>query len=292
MTKNKAVWLAQLLFRRGRLSREEIFSAWADVDEKGQRTAPSTFYDNRNQLFSRYGIRLRSDHGYYSLDIGGGRERDFLETLLRSEGEGGAPSAIGGRQPAGFDKVAPIARAIEDGMAIGMIYAPYDKPRYSTTFSPYCLRLFRSRLYSVGFSSRHDGLRTFALDRIASLRPSSAPPHRRGNFDPRRYFAHSFGIYGGMDLKSEHIVLLADARSAAFLRSLPLHPSQSETKLPAPEGRYVSTFTLDVSVTDDFVRELFYYASGIRVIAPATLARRITDEARAVLSAYADKPCQ
>ena len=217
MTKNKAVWLAQLLFRRGRLSREEIFSAWADVDEKGQRMAPSTFYDNRNQLFSRYGIRLRSDHGYYSLDIGGGRERDFLETLLRSEGEGGAPSAIGGRQPAGFDKVAPIARAIEDGMAIGMIYAPYDKPRYSTTFSPYCLRLFRSRLYSVGFSSRHDGLRTFALDRIASLRPSSAPPHRRGNFDPRRYFAHSFGIYGGMDLKSEHIVLLADARSASTM---------------------------------------------------------------------------
>ena len=35
MTKNKAVWLAQLLFRRGRLSREEIFSAWADGDEKG-----------------------------------------------------------------------------------------------------------------------------------------------------------------------------------------------------------------------------------------------------------------
>lgn len=287
MARNKAVWLAGLLFRRGHLSREEIFAAWADVDERGRRMAPSTFYDNRNLLLSRYGISIRSDHGLYSLDIGGSRERAFLESLLGSEEqEQSSAGIIAEQRPAGTEWVAELSRAMERSTAVEMRYAPFDKPEYSTTLSPYCLRVFRSRLYCVGYSSHHGSIRTFALDRIAALKPTSAPQHRRGDFNARRYFAHSFGIYGGDSLSVEHVVLLADERSAAFLRSLPLHSSQREQKPTATGERYTTAFSLDISVTDDFVRELLYYASGILVKSPRSLARRIEAEARAVAEAY------
>lgn len=82
MSRNKAIWIAKLLFRRGQLSREEILAAWASCDENAKPMAPSTFYDNRHLLWERYGINIRVSHGLYSLDLREGREQEFLNQLF------------------------------------------------------------------------------------------------------------------------------------------------------------------------------------------------------------------
>ena len=56
MSRNKAIWLARLLFRRGQLTKDEILDAWGRCDENARRMAPSTFYDNRHLLEERFGI--------------------------------------------------------------------------------------------------------------------------------------------------------------------------------------------------------------------------------------------
>ena len=180
-------------------------------------------------------------------------------------------------------------------------YEPFDKPGYTTALAPYCLRTFRGRCYVVGLSERHNGIRTFALDRIARARITERTFRTDSHFSAARYFANSFGAYGGMDLKAEHIVIDADTRAAAYLRTRPLHDSQREVcradsthrNKPAGEKRrqhsqetplkniyrdnntkeeeYPYRFEMDVAISADFVRELLYYGNEIRIAQPAAL---------------------
>lgn len=281
MSVNKAIWMAKLLYRRGRLSRRDILDAWAESDEGAQPMAVSTFYDNRHLLLERYGIRLRAEGGLYSLDIRDSREQEFLSRLL---GDGDGSPVAEAPLPTGYAHIATLSGAMERRTCVDAEYSPFDKPPFATRFAPYCLRVFRGRCYAVGFSSAHGAVRTLALDRITSLAPTSEPYPRAPLFDARQYFAGSFGVYGGDNLRVEHVVIDADRRNAAFIRSLPLHSSQRES--PSPSRAYPCRFELDVSVTADFVRELLYYGPGIRVAAPQELRDRIVAAAKAVLQSY------
>lgn len=287
MSRNKAIWLAKLLFRRGQLSRQEILDAWATWDEEGQAMASSTFYDNRRLLQERYGINIRVDNGLYSLELREGREQEFLRRLFSGEDDGDAgDTIIQEPRPAGHAMIAAVSRSMERRTSVEIAYSPFDKPPYSTVFSPYCLRIFRGRCYTVGYSSLHRETRIFALDRITSLTPTASPFPRAPRFDAREYFKYSFGVYGGMNQRPERVIIEADGRNAAFLRSLPLHASQKES--PTGDARYPWRFEMELCVSADLVRELLYYGAGIRVVAPLSLRQRINDEAHAMLAAYGE----
>lgn len=290
MSRNKAIWLAKLLFRRGRLSRREILDAWAACDEKAQPMASSTFYDNLHLLWERYGIVVRADGGLYGLELREGREREFLRRLFCEEGDGnGSTAIIDEPRPAGYDCIAAISRSMDSRMCMEAEYAPFDKPRYTTVIAPYCLRVFRGRCYVVGLSSAHGEVRTFALDRVTRLEHTAKPFPRAPKFDAREYFANSFGVYGGTCQKPEHIVLDADALNASFLRTLPLHSSQRETPLKDNGGKYAFRFEMDICITADLLHELMYYGAGIRIVQPLELMEAILRENRAVAAAYSGK---
>lgn len=286
MSRNKAIWIAKLLFRRGQLSREEILAAWASCDENAKPMAPSTFYDNRHLLWERYGINIRVSHGLYSLDLREGREQEFLNQLFYDdEGYDNSDTVIREPRPAGYVCIAAISRAMDSHTCVEAVYSPFDKPKYSLLLAPYCLRVFRGRCYVVGFSSAHREVRTFALDRMESLQPTPHPFPHAPKFDAKQYFANSFGVYGGADRSPEHIVLEADALNASFLRTLPLHSSQKETKTDADGGKYVCRFELDICISPDFVHELLYHGAGIRVVSPEHLRREIKNVAKKILEA-------
>ena len=116
MSRNKAIWLARLLFRRGQLTKDEILDAWGRCDENARRMAPSTFYDNRHLLEERFGIKLKCESGYYSLDLRDGKERDFMKQLFRYDdtAHDSAPAIyIDEQLPAGYRHVAAITEAME-----------------------------------------------------------------------------------------------------------------------------------------------------------------------------------
>lgn len=290
MSKNKAIWLAQLLFRRGQLSRDAIEEAWAACDEHGRRMAASTFYDNRKLLFYRYGIRISCANGLYRLDIHEGREQDFLRQLFHGNGNSDEKEGNIIQEPhaAGYEHVGTLSSAIDKRMCVSLKYAPFDKAPFSTMLSPYCLRMFRGRCYVVGFSSAHGSVRTFALDRMATVTPTPTPQSREMKFDARKYFEGCFGVYGGEGKRVEHVVILADDKNAPFLRTMQLHSSQRETQAAGDNGKYTARFELDVKITDDFVHELLYYGDGIKVEAPQSLRRLVAGYARRTLAAYKD----
>lgn len=281
--------------------------------------APSTFYDNRHLLEERFGIKLKCESGYYSLDLRDGKERDFMKQLFRYDdtAHDSAPAIyIDEQLPAGYRHVAAITEAMERRLWLETEYEPFDKPGYTTALAPYCLRTFRGRCYVVRLSERHNGIRTFALDRIARARITEHSFRTDSHFSAARYFANSFGAYGGMDLKAEHIVIDADTRAAAYLRTRPLHDSQrevckadsthrnktagekrrqhsQETPLKntyrdnnTKEEEYPYRFEMDVAISADFVRELLYYGNEIRIAQPAALQEMILEAAEKTVAVY------
>ena len=119
-----------------------------------------------------------------------------------------------------------------------------------------------------------------------------------------------------MDLKAEHIVIDADTRAAAYLRTRPLHDSQrevsradsthrnktagekrrqhtQETPLKntyrdnnTKEEEYPYRFEMDVAISADFVRELLYYGNEIRIAQPAALQEMILEAAEKTVAVY------
>lgn len=279
---NKSLWLVRLLSRHGRLSKQEILDAWRDVDEKGQPMAASTFYDNRRYLEERYNIRLICRNRLYSIEHIGDSRHPIVEQMLRSDvWEASAETAFA---VGGVHWIPLIAEAMENRQLLQMDYAPYDKAPFQTVLALYCLYPIRGWCYVVGHSSVHGEVRNFALDRIETLRLLPTRFKRPTDFDAAAYFRHSFGAYGGSDVKAEHLLLQTDASTAAYLRQRPLHASQREVALPdVGEG---VCFEMDVALTRDLVKELLSFGAALKVLAPAHLCRTMGEQLSKAAEAY------
>lgn len=274
----KSIWLARLLYRHDGLTKQEILDAWRDEDDRGRPMAASTFYDNRRYLESRYGLCIECRGGRYVLSHGQAGDDAVLRHLL-----GGPDTAsVQPDEPAGAHWIPLLADSIEWNGRLRMEYAPLDKPAYETYLDPYCLRRVQGCYYVVGRSSRHGEIRNFATDRIGALTALPMRFRRATDFRADEWFAHSFGAFGGTDLRAEHVVLAPlSARMAAYLRTRPLHPSQRETSV----GEDVR-FELDVAPTRDFIGQLLAFGADLSVLAPASLRQRLRDEIRDMLSRY------
>lgn len=280
---NKGLWLARLLMRHEGMTKAEILQAWSDEDDRGRAMPQSTFYDQRRYLLDRYGIHIDYKEGLYRLR----RDLKAVDPLLRLliDDDGGAETAEkDGTAPAGSLWVPLVAEAMRRSCRLQMVYAPFDKPAYPTHLSPYCLRLLRGRYYVVGASSRHGEVRNFAADRIRELVLLPTRFRWPDDFSAGDYFRHSFGAYGGPDIRPEHIVLEASARVADYLRSRPLHGTQREQ--PVGSGR----FEMDVAPTCDLVGELLSYGDDLCVTAPESLRRTIGEKAKRAAEMYARGP--
>ena len=279
---NKSLWLVRLLSRHGRLSKQDILDAWRDVDEKGLPMAASTFYDNRRYLEERYNIRLICRDRLYSIEHMGDSTHPIVEQMLRSDvwdTPAEIPLSVGG-----VHWIALIAEAIEKRQLLQMDYAPYDKAPFQTILAPYCLYPIRGWSYVVGHSSAHSEVRTFALDRIETLRLLPTRYKRPTDFDAATYFRHSFGAYGGSHIKAEHLLIQTDTDTAAYLRQRPLHATQREVGHSHPDGSVC--FEMDVALTRDLVKELLSFGAALKVLAPAHLCRTMSEQFSKAAEAY------
>lgn len=280
---NKTIWLARLLYsHEGGLTRREIREKWREQDDRGRAMPESTFYDNCNYLESRYGLEVRREGSRYTLVCRSATEENVLRHLL-----GGTAADLGAADtPPGSEWLPLLAEAIDENRVLDMEYAPCDKPAYHTSFSPCFMRQIQGRAYVVGRSSRHGAPRTFAADRIRLLVATPQKFRRPPGLTADKWFAHSYGAYGGDDLEPERVVAdLLDPDLAAYLRQRPLHPSQTVLPHPgAPDA--VCTLSLEVALTRDFVGALLAFGSRLRVVAPETLRSRMAEEAKALAGLY------
>ena len=147
---------------------------------------------------------------------------------------------------------------------------------------PQFVKQSQQRWYVVGTDESDGQRKIFSLDRMTELSVDTSTVFKReSDSDIPSLFRESFGIWNDADAPVEEIVLKYDALDGAFLKTLPLHGSQT---VVAEDSDSV-TFRLNLRITNDFVMEILSRSRSVEVLAPLHLRLRVHD----VLEAAAER---
>ena len=176
-----------------------------------------------------------------------------------------------------------VTEAMSADLCINILYQPfwYEKP-YLLTVEPYFVRLFRQRWYLIGFSHKHNMMRTFAFDRIQNVNISDSKFVMPEGVNVDNYFSDSYGIMLQDNLKKETIRLKFMAEQGIYIETCPLHSSQ---RLVSKTDEYM-IFELNLKPTFDFFQVLLSYGSDVEVISPQSLREQIIKSIQCLAAMY------
>lgn len=169
--------------------------------------------------------------------------------------------------PRGNHYLNTIGTALRKHRLLRVTYSKFvDEEPYTALIEPYCLKAIRRRWYLLGKKQGESHSKLFALDRITELALTSDHFVPDATINPSTHFTHSFGIYVGSG-EPEALVLRTTELQAKYLRTLPLHHTQTE---PTP-----CEFHYRLRITPDLINDLMRYGTNIEVIAPDELRQAI-----------------
>jgi predicted DNA-binding transcriptional regulator YafY len=148
---------------------------------------------------------------------------------------------------------------------------------------PYALRVFNRRWYLLGYLKEQEGLRTIALDRILDLKILKNSFKLPEDFDVRKYFADVVGVYVNEDLPVTKVKIRAYGAHAEYLRSTPLHKSQSESH--SKHGEFAE-FTYRLCITPELVSQLLAMEEKVEVLEPKELRDLIKEQLQLMIKNY------
>lgn len=178
------------------------------------------------------------------------------------------------RRPQGTENLHGLLHAIKNKLIITFKYEKfYEDSPYDRTVHPLGLKEFRNRWYLMAQDTGDKQIKSFGVDRLSALRIGDRSFSRPIDYNIEEQFRNCFGIISPTDPVPEKIVLCFDAFQGKYIKTLPLHPSQTILKENEDEIR----FELNLCITHDLVMELLSFGDSMKVIKPASLARKIKE---------------
>jgi predicted DNA-binding transcriptional regulator YafY len=182
----------------------------------------------------------------------------------------------------GDEYMGDMVYAIDNRRKCEIDYLPYDKNRISKrVLLPLLLREYRNRWYLLSFRIDIGEIRTYALDRIKSFRMTEEVLHELTDFDPKKYFNHSFGITTP-DAKVETIILRFGKKQIPYILSLPIHKTQKVLK---KTSRSI-TISISVILSYEVFEFILSKSPDVKVLSPSYLAREIAGKLKKSLGHY------
>ena len=176
----------------------------------------------------------------------------------------------------GLEYVEDILEAITHKYPLKMRYKPFSRNEFTSNIHPYHLRQYNRRWYVFALPEEHDKIHNYPLDRIVKLEHLSKP-YIESSVDFDDYFEDIVGVSNYEESSVEKVVLKVSNKSIDYIRTKPLHWSQTELKKCSnDEGTVIQ---LKLKVNTELKMLLFSYSDAIEVLEPAWLrdffARRI-----------------
>ena len=186
--------------------------------------------------------------------------------------------------PSGQRFLTSVMQAMLDNAELRLTYKKYLRTEADVrTIRPYALKEFEKRWYVVAYSLEQAALRSYALDRVVSLERTGETFRMPAGFDVDRTFESSYGIYLPEEGQKPVLVKLrATPREAAYLKDLPLHPSQ----LLVEESPVGSLFALRVIPNPNLVMDLAGRAGALEVLEPESLRKEVKQALEKAIQTY------
>lgn len=289
------IWMIETFRRCGPLSLNDFNRLWERCSlSQGREMPRSTFNYNREAIEELFGITIacdKRDYVYYIRNMGDLRgdslQRWLMETLsigtLLSESQVLHDRILLDEIPVGGFVLSEIIRAMKESVRIRIEYRKFmDAAPKTVEGAPLCLKASVRRWYVVLDTPDHDEPAVYSLDRIHSIELTAEKFAMPKDFDGEAYFVDSFGVFAGRRFPTQHVVLKAFGVQADYIRTLPLHHSQRETR----QDKDGAIFEYDIKPTLDFVQELLSYGTGIEILQPDSLRGQMRKETLRMAKMY------
>ena len=281
----KYIWLLDTLLTSHPLTIDEINMLWKDCPvSDGQSIPLRTFHEHRKGIKEMFGVEIACDRSrgneYYVKNPEVLDEQKLTKWLLWNYSIPQDFATFNGMKdrimleeiPLGQAFLDAIIEAMKQNVELRVDYQRYenDQEEHIQTFhiQPYALRVFNRRWYLLGYLKERNGLRTIALDRILDLKVLTNSFKLPEDFDVRKYFTNVVGIYANNDLPVTKVKIRTYGIQADYLRSTPLHKSQSEVR--SKQGEFAE-FTYRLCITPELVSQLLAMGEKVEVLEPKEL---------------------
>ena len=295
---DKYIWLVQTFIDAGPggLSLPEIADRWT-ARYGGADYPRRSFNNHREAVAEVFGIEIacnRSTNRYY-IDAGESAvdKRQSVDWLVNTFTVNNLLSLgkerLSGRVavediPSGHKFLVPVMQAMLDDAVVELTYKKYlSEGEEIRHIRPYAVKEHAKRWYIVAFSEEAGAIRVYAMDRILSMTPTGERFRMPKDFHVDELFEASYGIYPPEDEPPVLVTVRTTPREAAYLRDLPIHPSQVYLGEDADGW---SRFVFRVIPNPDLVMELCKRGSRLEVLSPEPLRRQVIDELRNALKTY------
>lgn len=295
----RLIWLVDTIYSAGHITREEIDRRWMNSryndmkeDEYGERN----FHRHRETIAELFGIDIvcnRTTKEYSIEGLDDAKGKGIRTWLMNTFAINNVVNLSGGLQdriifeqiPEGARFLSTIVNAMREGRQLYASYQGFKRPEpHSFLLAPYCLKVFKQRWYLVGKPEDHteeQEPRVYALDRMKELTQTDKTFRLPKDFKPSLFFRSQYGVDRSL-CEAEKIVVRVTEYDANFLRSLPLHDSQTEMKT---EDGFVY-FCFYVAPTYDFEMELRKFGSNLEVIEPVSFRDKFREDAEKLKRMY------
>lgn len=283
---NRYVWLADLIYRKKKISFEEINEYWqrASLNYNGEDIPLRTFHNHRKAIEQMFDINIECDksngYTYYienteDMKRGGVRSwllNTFAVNNLINESRKLKQRILFENAPGGQEHLTTIIEAMRDNLGLLITYqAFWQDEAYTFEIFPYLMKVFKQRWYLIAYSPYRDKILIYALDRIAELATTDTPFSFPENSNLESFFDDSFGIIVDDNIEAENVVIKVHKNQDLYIKSLPLHHSQKEVN----QTSSYTIFSYYIKPTFDFIQELLSHGEKIEILKPEWLRNEV-----------------
>ena len=301
-TYHKYIWLLNTLLTSSPLTFDEVNMLWEDSPANDGPIPLRTFHEYRKGIKEMFGVDIecdRSKNVYYVKNPEVLDNDKLAKWLLRKYSIPQDFATFNGMKDRILLEEIPMGRAFLDTVMEAMRtnaelridYQRYQHGQHEEhlrtfTMQSYALKVYNRRWYLLGFLKEDNDIRTIALDRVIDMEALPSKFEMPADFDARKHFANVVGIYVDKDLPVEQVRIRAYSAQADYLRSVPLHGSQSEGR--SKHGEYAE-FTYRLCITPDLVTQLLAMGDKVEVLEPKGLIDNIKNVLQLTIKNYGEK---
>lgn len=301
-TYHKYIWLLNTLLTSRPLTFDEVNMLWEYCPANDGPIPLRTFHEYRKGIKEMFGVDIecdRSKNVYYVKNPEVLDNDKLAKWLLRKYSIPQDFATFNGMKDRILLEEIPMGRAFLDivmeamrtNAELRIDYQRYQHGQHEEhlrtfTMQSYALKVYNRRWYLLGFLKEDNDIRTIALDRVIDMETLPSKFEMPSDFDAREYFANVVGIYVDKDLPVEQVRIRAYSAQADYLRSVPLHGSQSEGR--SKHGEYAE-FTYRLCITPDLVTQLLAMGDKVEVLEPKGLIDNIKNVLQLTIKNYGEK---
>ena len=289
------IWLLNLfLGKRIAYTYEEIAELWKTDPNGGDKYPLRSFHEHRKGIKEMFGVDIecnRTNNTYYVRNpelLKSDKPKEWLLNQYNIPKDFLVDYKMRDRillekMSKGHEWARKIILAMQDNEELEIDYQKYDAPMETLHVQPYALKAYNRRWYLLGYVKEKESIRTLGLDRMNDVHATKTHFKMPDNFDAQKYYANTIGVYVNDKNPVTEVKIRAYGKQVEYIRSSPLHKSQSEGR--SKYGEFAE-FTYRVSITPELISHLLAMGDRVEVLEPVALREEMKEELIKCLTNY------